>query len=113
MGTTSSGLPYPEDTDPVAQGAQAIKGLAQRQAPSAGGTVALTAANASTVTGSVTFPAGRFTTPPAVTVCANNGGWFGFQGTATATGTTLGVAQRDGTATSTTITAHWHAVGIG
>ena len=25
MGTTGKGYPYPEDTDPVAQGAQAIK----------------------------------------------------------------------------------------
>ncbi len=28
MGTTTKGIPFPEDTDPVAQGAQAIKALA-------------------------------------------------------------------------------------
>ena len=28
MGTTTNGYPYPEDTDPVAQGAQGIRSLA-------------------------------------------------------------------------------------
>jgi hypothetical protein len=72
MGTTAKGYPYPEDSDPVAQGAQAIKALATKIDSNAGvsasGSVSLNAAAQTVATVAVTFPVGRFTAPPSVVV---------------------------------------------
>lgn len=65
MGTTPTGLPYPEPTAPVAEGANAIKGLAQAiRIVATSVTVANGAANPATAT--VSFPAGLFSSPPLV-----------------------------------------------
>lgn len=73
MGTTPiNALPYPEPTDPVAQGADAIKALANAldkgvaKAIAAGSaTLPITALNTGASV-AVTFPAGRFTAAPYV-----------------------------------------------
>jgi hypothetical protein len=68
MGTTASGLPYPEPSDFIAQGADAIKALAQLL-PGRGvhGQVAISAGAGGANTGvAVTFPAALFTGSPRV-----------------------------------------------
>jgi hypothetical protein len=72
MGVTAKGLPYPESSDPVYQGADAIKALAQKldamvpAAMAAGANTVTYGAAASSASVVVTFPAGRFTQPPLV-----------------------------------------------
>jgi hypothetical protein len=67
--TTAGGIPVPDDTDAVAQGAAAMRAMAGKFGASAAGTATLplnTAQTAGAV--AVTFPSGRFTAVPAVTV---------------------------------------------
>lgn len=108
MGTTTKGYRYPEPTDPVAQGADAIKNLAldvdARAGAAASGTVSLTptALNAP-VSAAITFPAGRFTVPPNVvtTVVSGNPHQFASgQSGVTAAGFTLYLVQTGGTLTA-------------
>ena len=70
MGTTPNGYPYPEDTDPVAAGAQAIKALASavdtKSSPGAAGVAQIPITAASNGSLTVTLPAGRFTSAPAI-----------------------------------------------
>lgn len=77
--TTLATLPYPEPTDPVAAGADAIKNLALALDPRVaargvawgnGAIPVTTAGVAASIT--VTFPAGRFTAAPRV-VCSSTG----------------------------------------
>ena len=76
MGTTPKGYPYPEPNDPVGQGDDVIKALAQavddKVGASAAGTATISLAAASAGSVAVTFPAGRFSAAPAVTASANN-----------------------------------------
>ena len=81
MGTTTKGYPYPEDTDPTAQGAQAIKALANAidtglgRAASGSFTLSIPSAQAGSSV-AVTFPVGRFTAAPAVMLNRSTGiGW--------------------------------------
>jgi hypothetical protein len=62
------GLTVPEDSDPVAQGAAAMRTLASKLGATASGAVSLNAAAQTVATIAVTFPAGRFTVAPNVTV---------------------------------------------
>lgn len=65
MGTTPNGIPYPEPTDAVANGANAMKALAQAvRVASGSNTVASGAPNPATIT--VNFTAGVFTAAPLV-----------------------------------------------
>lgn len=76
MGTTSKGYPYPEGTDLVVDGDDAIEALAE--AIDAKLPAAMTAGNASipnaggdaTKSVTVTFPSGLFTVTPYVTIAA-------------------------------------------
>ncbi|MCL1871943.1 MAG: hypothetical protein FWF90_16225 [Promicromonosporaceae bacterium] len=68
-GTTSGGLPYPDPLDPAAEGADAIRALAEAVGAriplkEAGGTYVVPAGG----TPAVTFPAGMFTVPPLLQV---------------------------------------------
>lgn len=117
MGTTPNGYPYPEDTDPVAAGAQAIKAVATKvdtalRASAAGkATINVSAASLGTVT--VTFPAGRFTAPPAITAVVDNSGYF--CGTDTISATSARIWARQYTSSNATIAlnAQWHATATG
>jgi hypothetical protein len=80
---------------------------------SAAGSLVISVSNSASGTATVTFPAGRFTSPPSVVVVSNRSDYFGFMGTPTAASTTLGVAHRDGTVGTNSITAFWHAMAVG
>lgn len=74
MGIAPNGIPYPEDTDLLAQGAQAIKAVVLKTGAVAAGTASLALPTANTQnTVAVTFPAGRFTAPPVVNVTRSTG----------------------------------------
>lgn len=113
MGTTTSGYPYPEDSDPVAQGAQAIKALAQKteelqRASSRGGSdVHLTDDAVGSL--AVTFPVGRFPGPPQVAACTDSTSYFASVTSITADGMTVHVRHFQNTPATTTITVHWIA----
>lgn len=97
-GTTTGGLPYPSPSDPIAQGADAIKALAEALNPgvfkayAAGrGTKTFGGATASG-TFTITLPAGRFTTIPIFLISSENtsaGLWWA----GVATSTTQAAAQ--------------------
>lgn len=118
MGTTSRGYPYPEDTDPVAQGAQAIQALANaintRAGACAAGTVTITANNAALAFATVTFPANRFSAAPFVSGTANSGFWIPFRsGGASASSVTIGIRHNDNvTQSSINQTVDWIAIQI-
>jgi hypothetical protein len=63
MGTTLSGLPYPEPTDPVAQGAAAIKALATFLDPYPRGQLARTVSAGQDVTGTASILTTTCTVP--------------------------------------------------
>jgi hypothetical protein len=109
MGTTASGYPYPEDTDLLAQGAQAIKALANAAEPRAGqsaaGTAQVTINGQSIASAAVTFPVGRFTAAPNVTAAAvgGAGAWTsGMVSGITATGCVVWVRNFSGSAGGST-----------
>jgi len=118
MGTTPNGLPYPEPTDPVAQGAAAIKALAEAVDPRVGaraiatGQATLTSITPNTLaTLAVSFPAGRFTAAPLVFVSLNAANVHGCTPAAataiTASGFTLNGARTTGNAN---IPVSWLAI---
>ena len=118
LGTTpTAGLPYPEPTDPVALGADAIKSLATAldlRVPIKGlawGLATLTGITAGNlVTMAVTFPAGRFTLAPNVQLtlsASNSHGCYPPAATGvTATGFTLNGGRSTGNAN---IPVYWMA----
>jgi H-type lectin domain. len=121
MGTTAKGLPYPEPGDPVADGDDAIKALAEAVDDKAGmvsGSVNVTATAAATATAAVVFPVGAFTAAPKVLVTSVNAisgsqtAWYTMANSVTSTGFNAVIAHRDGTATNAQITVHWLAVGV-
>jgi hypothetical protein len=82
--------------------------------------VATIAVAVGTATGNiaVTFPAGRFATPPAVQVTANAAptAWFGGAGSITAAGAIIYASQRDGTnvtGSPINIPSSWTATAVG
>lgn len=100
MGTTTPGIPYPEPSDPIANGAVAMKTIAETlPGKMARGLVTITPTAANTLTyGAVTFPAGKFTTPPDVMATSMNApstGGFLSIGVAsiTATGCNIGIVS--------------------
>jgi hypothetical protein len=117
MGTTAGGLPYPEPTDPFGAGSQNIKALAEaieKDTPAAIASGAVTwpsqAANGSGGVG-VTFPVGRFTLPPAVTVApviAVPKNWSAGVGTPSAASVTLYGSNNTGAALG--VPGRWIAV---
>lgn len=114
MGTTASGYPYPEDTDPVAQGAQAIKALANaieaQLGASAAGVVSIVLTNVNQASKTVTFPVNRFKVPPVCSVTSTNANLFGLI-SATVTTTSFTAWLRVATNVNSTFTAdaHWMA----
>ena len=120
MGTTPKGFPYPEPTDPVAAGADAIKALAQAIDTHVGrvasGAVTVTGDGTSVNPGAaVTFPAGRFTANPRViaeVVGGSNVNLAGVSTGITTTGCTVFAFLRAGgaIANGTNVTVNWIAV---
>lgn len=98
MGTTTRGFPYPEPADPISQGADAIKALAEKVDTSvariASGVVTLTtAANSASGTVFVTFPVGLFPVAPRVAVVTRSGNWWAFTGASSTSGVSIGCAS--------------------
>lgn len=112
---TAHGYPYPVGTDRVTDGDDAIKNLANavesKLRVSAAGSVSVTATSSASGSANVTFPAGRFVNPPLV-VCSPVGAtaWYAAAGSVTASGVTINIVQRDGTAATATVTVNWIAI---
>lgn len=117
MGQTARGFPYPEGTDPVSQGAAAIKKLAEALQANVGrmrfGSVVVPvpspASNFASV--KVTFPADSFTAAPRVFVTPQTSGYISGAYQVTATGFTAFHRQFTNTAATTAVTTMWLAVG--
>jgi len=109
MGTTPQGLPYPEPTDPIAGGADAIKNLAAAVNQPLTGVVTLTGNGTATGSATITFPAGWFTAAPRVFVTPLIG-WVVNATAVTATGATLQAQRNDGSNFSTSGQIQWMAV---
>lgn len=116
MAKTTTGLPYPVPTDPIAQGADAIKLLAEGidKHIQSGVFSYVTAANGLFT---VTFPV-AFTSPPAVVAIPQAGTGYSWTvqlnaGLVTAT-SFGGVLWRAGVAppAGTTVPIHWIAIGV-
>ena len=110
MGTTPNGLPYPDDTAALAQGAQAIKALASALPLVETGAVAIGATNSTPHAIAVTFPK-RFTKIPVVVcVITTNAVATTIQAcwptAITVTGFTINAVRNSNTA----LTATWVAV---
>lgn len=71
----TGGLTVPDDSDPVAQGAAAMRTIASKLGATAAGSVVLSlaASPGAPNTAAVTFPVGRFTVAPIVVLIRNNG----------------------------------------
>lgn len=115
MGTTSRGFPYPESADPISQGALAIKALAEavetRMPRLASGIVAVNISNAASGSTAVTFPVGRFTATPAVTVTPGGStSWIGAVTGASATGVTVLAFTNSGAASTANLSVFWNAI---
>lgn len=106
--TTPNGYPYPESTDRVTDGADAIQALAEKIQTQLGamhsGRVLVSIAAASLGTSTVTMPVGRFSETPNVAAGAENTQYFaGITGSSTKTAITLYVRQQSGTSATTSM----------
>ena len=117
MGVTPNGLPYPEDSDPVAEGAQAIEALARALRIAAGNAYVNPGPSSQSV--AVTFPAGLFTGVNAPVLAVTAASTFISAGAATATvnGVTLSAVYRTGQGVVANIPSRslirWVAIGVG
>lgn len=120
MPNTAKGLPYPSASDPVANGDDAIKALAEAVDDKAGmvsGSVNVTATASASGVQAVVFPVGAFTAPPkvVVTVTAAISGsvstWYAIALNVTAAGFNATIIMKTGAAASAQITVDWIAVG--
>lgn len=117
MPNTPHGYPYPVGTDRVMDGDDVIHNLADKIDSQLGvlasGSVTVQTTTVNTpASASVTFPAGRFTTPPNVIVsCQGANPQFAFASTAapTASGTVLWACKTTGTAATV---VYWIATQI-
>jgi hypothetical protein len=113
MGTTGKGLPYPEPTDPIAAGADAIKALAQAVNQPVSGRVTVSLSNAAQGNTTVTFPAGHFTAAPRVSVTPSGTGagvYYGTTGVPSTASVTVIANHRDATPATISIALDWVAV---
>lgn len=115
--TTQLGFPIPEDTDPLADIALAVRTLAQYVDDNIGkvyvGSSVIPVNNANTGDLLVNIPAGKFSAAPKVVaqVADTSNGWMVHVISATATVITLRAINRDaGTVGTANVTAHWIAV---
>jgi len=113
MPSTAKGYRYPATTEPVAQLSTATQNLANdlqsKQGTGACGKTDVVASNVTNAFKTVTFPAGRFTGTPNVTVVTSNGNWFGSVGAPSATQFNCYIRQFQNTAQSATVTCNWIA----
>lgn len=115
MGVTNFGYPYPESTDPVAQGAAAIQALATAVNTIAGvraqGMNTITFNNDLSASVSLTFPVNRFPTgsTPRVVTSPGNALYLTGAQNVTETGVTLVARHITNTAQTSTVSVSWIA----
>lgn len=75
-GATAKGYPYPSNTDPVTNGDDSIKALAEAVDTQLGtiarGVVTMPGLASTVQTAAITFPVGRFATAPEVICCVQS-----------------------------------------
>jgi hypothetical protein len=112
MATTVNGLPVPDDTDPVAQGAANMRAMAGKLQCVAAGQVTAVLTNTVAANVAMTFPAGRFTTAPTLTVSSWAAStYIAYTVSVTAAGGQVGARQYKDVAATTNIAINWTAVG--
>jgi hypothetical protein len=116
MGITSGGLPYPEPTDPIADGAAAIRALAEAiDATRQTGSVVASGVSPNTGAYTVTFPK-PYSAAPNIAVSILGGGpgteWSVIVITRSATGFTGQVFRGGVPPNSGTATVMWIAQGV-
>lgn len=94
MGTTPAGLPYPEGTDFVMDGDDAIKALATAIRIKQGAVFVPKGTATGGVSVAVTYPAGIFSSTPLVVGCANSSSITVGVSTLSPTGFVLTALQR-------------------
>lgn len=114
-GTTTHGFRYPSDTDPVNDGAEAVRNLANdvddRVGAFACGSVVVAVAAATNASAAVVFPAGRFAAAPRVVATINGALLYGASTSAiTAAGCNIHVRHLDNTSATVNVTVHWIAM---
>lgn len=113
---TTRGFPYPEPSDAVADLAAIVQALAQEvndNVPRSCSGEATRNYSTGTESVAITFPAGRFTTPPRVFTTVTNGnpsGTSGFVAVWAINITTSGADLQFRRSSAASITASWHAV---
>lgn len=114
-GSTAKGFRYPNDTDPVANGALAVRNLANDVNDKVGliatGVQAINVAASTTATvNNIALPAGRFTAAPHIVATADSGAFNVAVQNITTTTFTLVVRHIDAASTTVTVNVHWVAV---
>lgn len=119
MGTTAKGYPYPEGTDLVMEGDDAIEALAQAidsklpYAVYAAGVDIRVAAGSATGSGTLTYPSGTFSQAPITTVTITNSYWTPGLGSRTATSVQINIRRDFEVSEATTFRAHVHSIQQG
>jgi hypothetical protein len=116
--TTRLGIPFPDGTERVMDGDNAMGAIATKVDSlglgfaMAAGITTINMGGTAGATLAVTFPVGRFTQPPvgSAVVAAGSANYFASIASVTAAGFTLYCSHRDSTTTSTAILCHWTAV---
>jgi len=120
MGTTATGLPFPDDTEFVTDGAAAIQALAQaleERIPVRvlAGVVVVPITNSASGTAPVAFPTDYFTGAPTVTLTVQQGGatyvpWV--TAAPTAAGFNALVRHYQNTVGTGSVPVHWQAIEV-
>lgn len=111
---TAKGFPYPVGTDRVMDGDDAIRALAEK-IDSAVGVMASGQATVVIPSGAfqapvaVTFPAGRFATPPNVVCTTGSGNFLASWNAVTATGFNLYASHKQSTVSPGNVPCSWMA----
>lgn len=108
--TTAKGFPYPLGTDRVMDGDNDIQALAQKVGDYHGARIWATrvnvvASSAASANTAVTFPAGHFTATPVCVASVSTviTAWYAICTSASVSGCTATIVQRDGAAASGTV----------
>jgi len=115
-GVTSKGIPYVTPTDKPKEfpaHSQALATALNSATMVARGTVAVPVVNAGTSTTpfAITFPAGLFTTAPALTLTTGNGRLVGGVASITASGASIIFSNFTSAASAGAVTGYWIAAG--
>jgi hypothetical protein len=109
-------IPYMVDSDPLADVASIMQDLAERveKLTPITGRATCTLVGAASGAANITFPAGKFATPPRVftTIESGSTAYASYVSVTSATAATVRVRHVDGTAASTSIDVQWVAIDV-